>query len=65
MTREKVEHLKQALQRDYRNTRRQVMNEDPDRMTQIVLTRLGATINETCKVLDDLLKQLSETNKNK
>ena len=60
---EMIEHLSKSLQRDYRNARRLVMNEDPDRMTQIMLTRLGTTVNETCKTLADLSKYISETNK--
>jgi hypothetical protein len=60
---ETLEHLQRSLQRDYRNTRRQVIDEDPERMTQVMLNRLGTTINETCTVLKEISRQLAEINK--
>ena len=60
---EVLEHLQRSLQRDYRNIRRQVLEEDPERMTQVMLNRLGTTVNETCKALMEISLQLADLNK--
>ena len=57
---EAVEHLKNTLIRDYRNLRRAVTSEDPDYETQILLSRLGRTIEDAKKMLDDLSKNINK-----
>ena len=57
---EAVEHLKNTLVRDYRNLRRAVTSEDPDYETQILLSRLGRTIEDAKKMLDDLSKNINK-----
>lgn len=57
---ETVEHLKNTLIRDYRNLRRAVTSEDPDYETQILLSRLGRTIEDAKKMLDDLSKNINK-----
>lgn len=57
---EAVEHLKNTLIRDYRNLRRAVTSEDPDYDTQILLSRLGRTIEDAKKMLDDLSKNINK-----
>lgn len=57
---EAVERLKNTLIRDYRNLRRAVTSEDPDYETQILLSRLGRTIEDAKKMLDDLSKNINK-----
>lgn len=59
----KIAQLQQTLQRDYRNLRKLVLDSDPERSTQLALRKLSRDIDETCKLLDDLSKQLHELNK--
>lgn len=57
---EAVEHMKNTLIRDYRNLRRAVTSEDPGYETQILLSRLGRTIGDAKKMLDDLSKSINK-----
>jgi hypothetical protein len=57
---EAVEHVCNSLNRDYRLVRKAVLAEDPDRYTQIMLTRLQSTINDAQRMLKDMSKQLSD-----
>lgn len=54
---EEVEHLSNSLRRDYRNLKKSVMDEDPDMHTRAFLTKLGRTVEETIKMLNDLSKE--------
>lgn len=57
---EAVEHQSNLLQRDYRNLRKAVMSEDPDNYTKTLLNRLNFTVEDTCRLLKELLRECSE-----
>ena len=59
----KITQLQRTLQHDYRTLRKLVLDSDPERSTQLTLRKLSRDIDETCKLLDDLTKQLHELNK--
>ena len=60
---EQVEHQCNLLQRDYRYIRRAINEADPDAYTKSILNRLGHTVDDTCKMLRELQKQLAEKDK--
>ena len=62
---ETIEQLKQTLQHDFRTVRKRVLEEDPERITQLALQRLGRTVEEASKTLTELSKQINELNKKK
>lgn len=53
---EAVEQLCNTLRRDYRNLKRAVLDEDPDARTRSFVSKLGHTVEDTIKMLDDLSK---------
>lgn len=60
ITPELVEHTCNSLQRDYRNLKRAVNDADPEPYTKTILTRLGHTVEDACKMLTELSKQQQE-----
>jgi hypothetical protein len=53
---EAVEQLGNTLRRDYRNLKRAILDEDPDACTRSFVSKLGRTVEDTIKMLDDLSK---------